>query len=165
MGLRQMLFGSGETIAGAIYGTIVVMATIVGAGSAADPDAWRVAVAVVVSTSVLALAHLYSEGIAGSIAKRRRLTKEERAAIWRHELAIPLAAVPPVMALLLGAFEVIEESTAIWTAILIGLATLAIQGLRYAQIEQLSPMGTVISVTINFGLGLLMVGLKAAISH
>jgi hypothetical protein len=26
-------------------------------------------------------------------------------------------------------------------------------------------MGTVVSVTINFGLGLLMVGLKAAISH
>jgi hypothetical protein len=165
MGRRQMLFGSGESIAGAIYGTIVVMATIVGAGSAADPDAWRVAIAVVVSTSVLALAHLYSEGIAGSIHLRRRLTAEERAAIWRRELAIPLAAVAPVTALLLGAFEVIEEDTAIWTAILIGLATLAIQGLRYARIERLSPMGTVVSVTINFGLGLLMVGLKAAISH
>jgi hypothetical protein len=165
MGLRQLLFGSGETIAGAIYGTIVVMATIVGAGSAADPDAWRVAVAVMVSTTVLALAHLYSEGIAGSIALRRRLTIEERATIWRRELAIPLAAVAPVTALLLGAFEVIEESTAIWTAILIGLATLAIQGLRYARIERLSPVGTVVSVTVNFGLGLLMVGLKAAISH
>jgi hypothetical protein len=160
-----MLFGSGETIAGAIYGTIVVLATIVAGGANAGVGDWQLAAAVVVTNIVLGLAHLYAELVAGGIAHRRRLTGEERAVIWRREAAIPVAAILPVTVLVLGAAGVIGESAAIWIAIGIGVGTLGIQGLRYARVEQMHPIGTAISVAVNLGLGLVMVALKVLISH
>jgi hypothetical protein len=163
--LRTMLFGSGETIAGAIYGTIVVMATLVAGGANEGLGNWELAVAVLVTTIVLGLAHLYAELVAGGIERRRRLDRSERTSVWRREAAIPLAAVAPVTVLVLGAAGVVDEDAAIWIALGIGLATLGMQGLRYARVEQLGAVGTVISVALNFGLGLPMVALKVAISH
>lgn len=163
--LRTMLFGTGETIAGAIYGTIVVMATIVAGGANQGVGSWELAVAATVTTVVLGLAHLYAELVAGGIERHRRLNPEERARIWRRELAIPLSAVAPVTLLVLGAAGALDEDTAIWVALFIGLATLAVQGLRYARVEALGLLGTLVSVSLNFGLGLLMVALKVAISH
>jgi hypothetical protein len=163
--LRTMLIGSGETIAGAIYGTIVVMATIVAGGANEGVGNWELAVAVLVTTMVLGLAHLYAELVAGGIERHRRLDAAERTTIWRREAAIPLAAVAPVTVLVLGAAGAIAEDTAIWIALGVGLVTLAVQGLRYSRVEQLGALGTTISVALNFGLGLLMVALKVAISH
>ena len=163
--LRDMLFGSGETIAGAIYGTIVMMATLVAGGANEGVGDWQLAVAVVVTNLVLGLAHLYSELVAGGIALRRRLTSAERSVVWRREMAIPLAAVLPVTALVLGAAGVIGESAAVWIALGIGIGTLGVQGLRYARVESLRPLGTAVSVALNLSLGLVMVALKVAISH
>jgi len=163
--IRDMLFGSGETIAGAIYGTIVVLATIVAGGANEGVGNWQLAVAVVVTTIVLGLAHLYAEIVAGGIERRRRLTGDENARVWRREVAIPLAAVFPVAVLILGALGAIDESTAVWVALLIGIATLGFQGLRYARVEQMHWTGTLLSVAANLSLGLVMVALKVAISH
>ena len=163
--LHAIVLGSGETIAGAIYGTIVVMATIVAGGANQGIGAWELAVAVAVTTVVLGLAHLYAELVAGGIERHRSLTQAERAGVWRREIAIPLAAALPVTVLVLGAAGVLDESAAVWTALAIGIATLGVQGLRYARIERLGPGRTIASVAVNLALGLVMVALKAAISH
>jgi hypothetical protein len=163
--LHGMMFGSGETIAGAIYGTVVVMATLVAGGANEGIGAWELAVAVAVTTIVLGLAHLYAEMVAGGIERHRRLTAAERRRVWRRELAIPLAAALPVAVLVLGAAGAVDEGAAVWIAILIGLVTLAVQGVRYARVERLSTLGTVASVAMNLALGLAMVALKVAISH
>lgn len=163
--LRAIVLGSGETIAGAIYGTIVVMATIVAGGANEGVGAWELAVAVVVTTIVLGLAHLYAELVAGGIHRQRSLTTAERALVWRREVAIPLAAGLPVAVLVLGAADVVDESAAVWIALGIGLATLGVQGLRYARVERLSTARTIASVGLNLALGLIMVALKVAISH
>jgi hypothetical protein len=83
----------------------------------------------------------------------------------RRELPIPLAAVPPVAALLLGAAGVLRETTAIRLALGIGLATLVVQGLRYAGVEGFSRAGTVVAVAVNLSLGLVIVALEAALAH
>jgi hypothetical protein len=163
--LHAIVLGTGETVAGAIYGTIVVMATIVAGGANAGIDAWQLAVAVVVTTIVLGVAHLYAELVAGGIDHQRRLTPAERNRVWRRELAIPLAATPPVAVLLVGAAGAIDENAAVWTALIVALVTLCIQGLRYARVEHLPLTGTIASVALNLALGLIMVGLKVAISH
>jgi hypothetical protein len=163
--LHAIVFGSGETIAGAIYGTIVVMATIVAGGANEGVGEWQLAVAVLVTTGVLGLAHLYAELVAGGIERQRRLTTPERRRIWHREAAIPLAAALPVLVLVLGAAGVMDEDAAIWTALLIGLGTLGVQGLRYARVERLPAFATTLSVVLNLALGLVMVALKVFISH
>jgi hypothetical protein len=163
--VHGMMFGSGETIAGAIYGTVVVMATIVAGGANEGIGPWDLAVAVAVTTAVLGLAHLYAELIAGGIERHRPLTVAERGGVWRRELAIPLAAALPVAVLVIGAAGTIDEGAAVWIALLIGLVTLVVQGVRYARVERLGAMGTVASVAMNLALGLVMVALKVAISH
>jgi hypothetical protein len=70
-----------------------------------------------------------------------------------------------VAALCLGAIGVFRESTAVWTALALGLATLAVQGLRYARLEATTPRQTIVTVALNLTLGLLIVGLKAGLAH
>jgi len=163
--IHAIVLGSGETIAGAIYGTIVVMATIVAGGANDGVGGWQLAVASVVTTIVLGLAHLYAELVAGGIARQRRLTAAERRSVFRREAAIPLAAVLPVVVLILGATGLIDETAAVWIALGIGVATLGVQGLRYARVEGFRPIATAVSIGLNLALGLVLVALKVAISH
>jgi hypothetical protein len=135
------------------------------AGSEGDPGLWQLAAIVTTSVVVIWIAHVYAHGLAESIDLGRRLTTGELRAIARRELAIPLAAVAPVAALALGALGVVRETTAVWVAMAIGVATLALQGARYAGVEELSRTGIVMSVGVNVSLGLAIVALKAGLSH
>jgi len=83
----------------------------------------------------------------------------------RREASVALAAVAPVGALTLGALEVVHEQTAIRLALGIGVATLAAQGLRYARVERLSRTATIVAVTVNLVLGLVIVALEVALAH
>jgi hypothetical protein len=159
----HVLFGVGSGIAGTVYGTIVVMATLT-AAYAREKDPWRVAVIVATTAVVLWIAHLYSHGLAESIESGRRLTVHDLRGIARRELGILLAAVLPVAALLLGALGVLRESSAVWLALAIGLVTLAGEGVRYARIEGLR-LGTYVVVALNVSLGLLVVALKIVLGH
>jgi hypothetical protein len=163
--LKRFMLGTGDSIAGAIYGTIVVMATIVATGSSGKPDAWRIAAVVVATTFVLGVAHLYSETVARSIALGARLTTEERRRLVRQEFAIPLAAAVPVLMLVLGAAGVMPERTAIRVALAIGLVTLGVQGYRYARLQHDDGPSTAVSVGKSVGLGLLLVAVEVAVRH
>jgi hypothetical protein len=160
--VRRFLFGSHHGIAGTVYGTIVVMGTLA-AGSHTPTDAWKLAVAVGGTVLVLWIAHVYSHGLAEAINAGRRLTWAELADVARRELPIPLASVAPVAALILGATDVLREGIAIWLAFGIGLATLFVQGLRYAGVEHLSRWATIGAVVVNVSLGLVIVGLEVAL--
>jgi hypothetical protein len=157
-------FESGQHISGWVYGTIVVMGAVV-AGSAGSADSWRIATIVVTTVLVLWIAHVYSRAIGESIYAGRRLGRRELFDVAREELTVPLAAVLPVGALILGAAGVLRESRAIWAALGIGLLTLAATGLRYARVERLNAFATVVSVAVNMALGLVIVALEVALTH
>jgi hypothetical protein len=163
--LHRLVFGERGRIAGTVYGTIVVMATLTaGAGSAKDP--WALAAVVATGVIVLWLAHVYAHALGESIESGHSvLAAGELAAVARREFAIPLAGVAPIAALLLGALGIMRESRAIWLAVLICLATLTVQGVRYAQVERLDRSGTIVAVTVNLALGLVIVALKAGVAH
>jgi hypothetical protein len=70
-----------------------------------------------------------------------------------------------MIALALGAVDVIHEDAAIWAAIGICLVTLAVEGWRYARLERVGPVGVVTAIAANVGLGLVIVVLKATLLH
>ena len=162
---REILFGSRDSIAGTVYGTIVVMGAIAAAATVPDTRAAHLAGAVSATILVLWIAHVYSHALGETVRLGRRLDWQELVSVARRELAIPLAGVAPVAALVLGALGVLRESTAGWLAMGIGLATLLIQGVRYASVEHLTRLGTAVTIATNVGLGLAIVGLKAALGH
>jgi hypothetical protein len=139
------------------------MGTVTAGSKSGTVNAWQLAAVVITTVLVLWIAHVYA--LAESITAGRRLDRPTAVAIVRRELAIPLAAVAPVGALVLGGLDVLRESTAVWLALGLGLAALAVQGMRYARIERLSGRATALILAVNLLLGLVIVGLKALLAH
>jgi hypothetical protein len=83
----------------------------------------------------------------------------------RREASMIQAAVPPVVALLLGAVGLVRESVAIWAAFAAGLVILGVQGIVVARIERLGWVATTVVITLNLALGLSLVALKLFLSH
>jgi hypothetical protein len=106
--LHGLVLGTRERIAGAIYGTIVVLAALTAGATAYEHDLWRLGAIVSASVLVLWVAHVYAHGVGESLTLGRRLTGAELQAIAGRELSIALAAVLPLAAVALGALGVIE---------------------------------------------------------
>jgi hypothetical protein len=155
----------GERLAGFIYGTIVVLAVVVAGARAYPDDAGYIAALAGVTSVVLWVAHVYAHGLAHSVAHGRQLSSAELRSIARREGSILEAAVPPIAALLLGAFGVVSTDVAVWLAIGFGLVVLAVQGITFAHVERLGRLGTLLVVAANVGLGVVLVGLKLLLSH
>jgi hypothetical protein len=164
-GLTRLVFGSRRSIAGTVYGTIVVLAALSAGGKAFEHDLWHLAAIVVTTVLVLWIAHVYAHGLGESLQLGRRLDAAELGAVAGRELAIPLAAVAPTTILALGAVGLFRGSTAVWLADGICVATLAVQGLRYAALERLGRLGTLTSVALILALGLTIVALKVVVAH
>jgi hypothetical protein len=164
-GFRELFAGSSETIAGTVYGTIIVMATLVAGAPAFRDDLWHLLAIVVVTTLVFWAAHIYAHGLAESLQLGRRITGSELAQIAHRERAMGLSVVLPAAALVIGALGVIGGSVAIWLALGLGVAALAAQGVRYARLERLSTTGTAVVVGLNLLLGLSLVFLKVIVVH
>lgn len=155
----------GERLGGYIYGTIIVIATIVSGARAYTHSLGHVAVLVFLTTVVFWLAHVYAHSLAQSVRADRHLSRAMLLDIARHESSIIEAALIPVGILMLGHFGVIKESTDLWLAIGAGLVALVIQGLAFARAERLGMLGTAAIVAMNLGLGVALVGLKLWVGH
>ena len=163
--LTRLVFGSRRTIAGTVYGTIVVLAALSAGGKAFEHDLWHLAAIVVTTVLVLWVAHVYAHGLGESLQVGRRLDAAELGGVAGRELAIPLAAAAPTAMLALGAVGLFRGNTAVWLAVGICVATLAVQGFRYAFLERLGRLGTLAAVALNLALGLAIVGLKVFVAH
>jgi hypothetical protein len=114
---------------------------------------------------VLWVAHVYAHALSDSLVAGRRPGWLDLRRLAQREASIPFAAVAPVGALALGAFGVIREESAIRLALGIGVATLAVLGVRYARVERLGRIATLVAVTVNVTLGLVIVALEVALAH
>jgi hypothetical protein len=155
----------GERLGGFIYGTIVVLSVIVAGARAYPHDAAHIAGLVIATTVAFWLAHVYAHALGHSVASDQHLSTAELVYIARREASIVEAALPPVVALLLGAFGVISTEVAVWAAFVLGLVVLGAQGVTVARVERLGRLGTLAVVAGNVSLGLLLVGLKLVVSH
>jgi len=151
-------------IAGKVYGTVVVLGVIV-ASSPAETEPGRIAALVAVTCLVFWAAHVYSHVLAMSIEAGRRARRSDWSSTAAHEASVLYAAVLPVVALVLGALDVLRDSTAVWLAVAAGVGVLVAQGLAYARIERFSPAWTAGAVAVNVALGLSLALLKALVGH
>ncbi len=165
MKLGALIAGTRDTIAGTVYGAIVVLSVLTAGAPAFEHGSWHLLAVLGVTVLVFWTAHVYTDVIGESLQEGHRLDRRQLWVIARRELAIPLAAVLPMAMITLGVLGAIEASTALWLAAGISVATLTVQGIRYARLERLSRTGTIVSVAINLSLGLALVALKAAVSH
>jgi hypothetical protein len=155
----------GERLGGWIYGTILVLATIVGGAEAYKHGAGHIALLVLLTTVVFWLAHVYAHALADSIRKGQRLTWGELVEIAGRESSIIESAAAPVLLLVLGRLGVFSVHTAIWLAFLAGIFVLVSEGLAFARIEKLGVLATLVIVAANITMGLLLVALKLWVSH
>jgi hypothetical protein len=155
----------GARLGGFIYGTIIALAVLVAGAKAYPDDAGRIAGLVAVSSIVLWLAHVYAHGLAHSVERDEHLTLAELQRIAQRQGSIVEAAVPPLAALLLGAFGVVSTQAAVWIAFGLGLAVLAVQGVVFARVERLRWPAALLVVGANVGLGTVLVGLKVLLGH
>jgi hypothetical protein len=162
--LGRLALGEGREVAATLYGTVIVMATLTDA-YASEKHPLKLALIVLSTSLVIWAAHLHAEGLAGSIAEGRRLTWADTRRVARHELGILLAAAPPALALALGAAGVVHETTAVWLALGLGVATLGAEGVRYARMQRLGLVQALVPIGVNLGLGLVIVALKVAFDH
>lgn len=116
---KRVFFGSGS-IAGTIYGTIVVMAVIAAGSRGDDTDPWKLAGFVAGTVLALWVAHFYSHALSDRLETERRLGPVVLGRLAGREASVPLAAVAPVIALMLGALGVIGEQSAIRLALGVG---------------------------------------------
>jgi hypothetical protein len=162
---RRAIFGGPDSIAGTVYGTIVVMAVIAGGSRGAETDLRRLAVLAAATAVVIWVAHVYAHALSNSIAADRRFGWSDILGIAKHEAAVPLAGVAPVAAVVLGALGVVGEQAAIRLALAVGVAALAVQGVRYARVERRSLAGTLAAVAANVTLGLVIVAFEVVLAH
>lgn len=163
--LAERLFGTGRSISGTVYGTIVVMSVIVAGSKQDDTSAGDLAAVTATTAIVFWLAHVYASAMAESLHLGRPLTGHSIRAAAADEVSIILAAVAPAAVLACGAVGVLNGSTAVWMALGLGTLTLGVQGVRYARAERLGGPATVFAVSLNLLLGLVLVGLKVAVMH
>ena len=156
---------TGQRLAGYIYGTIVTLSVIVAGARAYPHSSGHIAALVAVTCGVFWIAHVYAHGLGHSLELEEHLTLDELLRIARREGSIVEAAVPPVLALLLGTFGLVSDPTAAWIAFALGLLVLAAEGLIFARVERLGVLGTFAVVAANVGLGLLLVALKLVVTH
>lgn len=136
------------------------------AGVRAYPhDSGHIAALVAVTCVVFWIAHVYAHGLGHAVSHHEHVTRRELWEIARGEGAIVEAAVPPVVALLLGAVGILSTRNAAWIAFALGLGVLGVQGVVFARVERLGWLGTTVVVAANLGLGLILVALKLFVSH
>jgi prepilin signal peptidase PulO-like enzyme (type II secretory pathway) len=162
---RRYVLGDRESIAGTVYGTIVVLSVIAAGAKAYRHQLWQLDVLAATSAIVLWIAHVYSHGLGESLKEGRRLTAAELRAIAHREYSIILASVAPVAAIGLGAVGLVSGKFALQLAFAVGVVTLTAQGVRYARLEKLSRVGAIVTIALNLALGLTLVAVEAGIAH
>lgn len=162
---RRQRDRSPQRIAGTVYGTIVVMGALAAGAHGGTVRSRELAGIVAGTAIVLWIAHVYSHSLAETISRGRRLDRAELTSVARREIGMLLAAVAPVGALVLGALGILQDSTAAWLAMGFGLAALVAAGVMYATVERLGLVASALTIAVNLGLGLVIVGLKAGLGH
>jgi hypothetical protein len=155
----------GERLSGFIYGTIVALSVIAGGARAYPHEPGHIAALVAVTCFTFWLAHIYAHALGHSVHRNEHLSFAEVLRIAHREASVLEAAIPPIVALLLGAIGLFSAETAVWIAFALGLVVLAAQGLVFARVEQLGRFATIGVVAANLGLGLVLVILKLIVTH
>lgn len=148
-------------LAGSLYGTVLVTSVL--AAFAGSENVGYVIAAVVVTTSVFALAHAWAHALARSGAARAPLDRHALLGSIGHESPIVEAALPAAAVLLLAALDVYSVETALWIAVLVNVALLFIWGAGLRQLAGGTGLQVLGAGLASASLGLVLVALKVLV--
>ncbi|MET0716716.1 MAG: hypothetical protein ABWY57_17610 [Mycetocola sp.] len=147
-----------------VYGTVLVCGMIV-VSRGYGASSWDTLELVLGTVVVFWIAHLY----AGTVADYHTAEGEEaslRAAFrraLRRSIGFLTAAIVPSIALLLGALEAIPDDVAVWVALWLGVAMLAVIGYHVAAAHGNSWPVRILSSLATAAMGIAMILLKVLI--
>jgi hypothetical protein len=149
-----------------VYGTVLVSGMIVVAGSY-GATSWQVFLSVFGTGVVVWAAHVYAGTIAGhgideEIDGDDSLLTAFRRAL-RRSVGFLTSALPPSIVLLLGALQAVDDKTAIWAALWLGVIILAILGFIVFSLRGDSWLVRILGALGTAVFGVAMIFLKALI--
>ena len=112
--------GRDRRIGSTVNGTILVLAALTASYAAERHEPLKLVELVVCVVAVFWLAYVYAHALSESIQRGARIDRVLLRSIADRELGIILAAIAPILALLLGVVGIVTESTSIWIAIASG---------------------------------------------
>jgi hypothetical protein len=149
----------------AIYGLILVSGMIVATASAGGTslDAF---VTVVITVIVFFAAHVYA-GTLGRLAATNGQSgvRDSLAATARHSSGMLIASVPALIILLLGATRAIDDSAAMWSALIADAVVLGALGWMAVARWSTHWLPRILSALTTAAFGGVLVLLKAIIHH
>lgn len=149
---------------GAIYGSLLAASVVAGTSPGQKPTPPVELIVLLLATGIVFwLAHVYAQlgvRLAGAVLSR----KEIRVAAAR-EWPIVQAAVPPALAAGIGAAIGLSDAGAAWLALLVAVAGQLGWAVYAAARAGATRRAMIASGAVNLVLGLLIVLLKAALSH
>ena len=151
----------GARLAGAIYGTILVMSVVAGVSAATESRAATALVAAVVTSLVFWVAHVYADALATHVTLREgTLSRAKVREIASEDWPLVQAVLPPGVCLMLGVLGIVSDDAAVLLALGAGVVALAVWGAATARRGGAPLSGAIIAATVNVTLGLVIVALK-----
>ena len=148
-------------MAGAVFGTVSVMALIVTAAHA-EPSAQTVLAFAATSTVVLWGMHVYAAMLANAGSGEHNWAPALRHAL-RNETGVVEGAVTPLAVLALGAFGWVEDGLSIWLAMWTGVLVLFLVPIRWLRLAHRPWPMSLLWGAGGGVIGLLLVWLKVAL--
>ncbi|MGW1339530.1 hypothetical protein ACWCOV_00645 [Kribbella sp. NPDC002412] len=151
--------------AGAIYGSLLAASVVAGTGPGQQPPHPEELVTLLLATGVVFwLAHVYAH-LVGEGSTRALVSAREFRVAARREWPIVQAAVPPAAAAAIGALVGLSDAGAAWLALAVAVGSQLAWALYVAARAGATVGRLVAAGVVNLVLGLLIVLLKAALTH
>ncbi|MFG1622633.1 hypothetical protein [Kribbella sp. NPDC049227] len=151
--------------AGAIYGSLLAASVVAGTGPGEEPPHPGQLVALLLATGVVFwLSHVYAH-LVGERSTGALLSPRKFRVAARRDWPIVQAAVPPAAAAGIGALVGLSDSGAAWLALLVAVGSQLGWALYVAASAGATPRRMVAAGVINLFLGLVLVLLKAGLTH
>ncbi|WP_376991658.1 hypothetical protein [Arthrobacter cryoconiti] len=148
----------------AVYGLIVVSALLVIADDY-ENTALEVFLKVLGTVIVFWVAHLFAVAIAhlNQESKDKTTFRSEAAYAMGHSVGLLIAAVVPLVILLLGVTNIMDDDTALWTALWVDVLLLGVLGYFSARRWTIKPWIRLATAFSTALLGIFIVALKTII--
>ena len=109
-------------------------------------------------------AHVYAFLLADRLHGRHRMKWEDVSRVMSREWPLFQSSFPLAVPLALGALGIIDGDSALGLATFVGVASLVAWGILFSRREGHGPVGIAGAATANASVGLLIIGLKLAVS-
>jgi len=151
--------------AGAIYGSLLAASVVAGTGPGRVPPDPRELIVLLLATGIVFwLSHVYAH-LVGERSTDALMSLTEFRAAARRDWPIVQAAVPPAAAVAIGALVGLSDSAAAWLALAVAVGGQLGWALYVAARAGATRGRMVATGVINLILGLMIVALKAALTH